>query len=126
MNLPIISNRELYSFGFGINRLDENGSIYIISKTIDKVKNKIQIFSFVPKDQKFLENNNIEIPAKGKCVRMEVNYYAIEITPYSSNHCKVRMMSNLDPKLKVIPYALINFVVRKVINILNSFSINFF
>lgn len=39
MNLPIISNRELYSFGFGINKLDENGSIYIISKTIDKVKN---------------------------------------------------------------------------------------
>ena len=47
MDLPFISNRELYSYGLGINKLEENGSIYIMSKTIDHVKNELFFLKFI-------------------------------------------------------------------------------
>lgn len=38
MDLPLISNREVYLLGYGVNRLAENGTILIIARTIDQVK----------------------------------------------------------------------------------------
>ena len=37
MDLPFISNREVFCVGYGINRLEENGTILIVSKSIDQV-----------------------------------------------------------------------------------------
>ena len=36
MELPLISDREMYLYGIGIDKLEENGKILIISKTIDE------------------------------------------------------------------------------------------
>lgn len=37
MDFPLLSNREVYCVGYGLNRLEENGSILIIARTIDQV-----------------------------------------------------------------------------------------
>ena len=37
MKLPIITDRESYYYGEGFNRLDENGTIVLISKTVQDV-----------------------------------------------------------------------------------------
>ena len=120
MDLPVISNRELYSLGIGINKLDETGSIFILSKTIDKVKlikihYNVRQLNIKIKDEDFLGYHNIDIPEKTKCIRMEVIYFSIEIIPYSEDHCKIRMLANLDAKVKLIPYSIINFIARKVL-----------
>ncbi len=35
MNLPFISDREVFLYGDGFQRLDENGTITLVSKTFD-------------------------------------------------------------------------------------------
>lgn len=37
LDLPFISNRETYIKGIGVDRLDENGTILIVSGSVDTV-----------------------------------------------------------------------------------------
>lgn len=37
MNLPVITDRETYFYGEGFDRLDYNGTILLLSKTIQNV-----------------------------------------------------------------------------------------
>lgn len=45
MELPLVSNREAYCVGYGYNRLQENGTIIIIARTMDQAT----FFKFSPK-----------------------------------------------------------------------------
>lgn len=45
---------------------------------------------------------------------MDINYFITEVTPISENHLKLKMITNMNPKLKVIPISIINFFTRKV------------
>ena len=59
--------------------------------------------------------NEINIPKTTKYVRMDLNYCTMKVIPYDLNKFKITMIVNVNPKLKVIPVSLINFVSRKVI-----------
>lgn len=102
MDLPLISDREVYGVGYAVNRLDEYGNIFITASSIDQ-------------DQEFLQDQEINIPESGKMVRVDLNYFSMQITPLSLTDFKVTLISNMNPKLKIIPYSIINFFARKVI-----------
>ena len=70
MSPPVISDRELYLVGFGIDRFEENGSFLICCKTIDN-------------DLEFQEKYKINIPKTSKYVRVDVPFTTMEITPIS-------------------------------------------
>jgi hypothetical protein len=59
--------------------------------------------------------HNINIPKEGKLVRLEINYYVFELTPITPTKCKLRIITNVNPKLKFIPKTIISFVARKVL-----------
>ena len=56
---------------------------------------------------------------------MDMNFFITEVIPIKENQIKVKMMSNVNPKLKVIPYSIINFFTRKV-TFQQKFDFNFF
>lgn len=61
-----------------------------------------------------MKKNNITIPEKSKFVKMDIHYFIIEILPLNEKLLKVKIITNMNPKLKVIPYSLLNFMTRKV------------
>ncbi|CAD8157601.1 unnamed protein product [Paramecium pentaurelia] len=99
---PLISDRKAVFVGEGIDRLNINGTIVFICKSIDN-------------DPEFLKIHNIDISKdKGKFVNLILNYYVFELTPISENKCRVRAVTNSDPQCRYIPKALVALVARKM------------
>jgi len=97
--LPL-NDRELYLAGFGIDRLDVNGSIIIISRTVDD-------------DPLFVAQHQIDIPTTTQCTRVKTNYIGTEFTPITRDKLLFKMVSHSDMKLKFMPNSLLNFFLRK-------------
>lgn len=82
---PLISDRKAVFVGEGIDRLNINGTIVFLCKSIDN-------------DPEFLKLHNIDLSKdKGKFVNLILNYYVFELTPLSDNRCRVRAITNSDP-----------------------------
>ncbi|CAD8111055.1 unnamed protein product [Paramecium sonneborni] len=96
---PVISNRETIFLGQGIDRLDENGTILFLCKSIDQ-------------DQQFLDYYNIQLQ-KSKNVRLQLNYYIFQITPINKARCKIKAVNNCNPQLSFVPTWLVALIARK-------------
>jgi len=53
-------------------------------------------------------------PPRARATRIDIQYCAIEITLTSPNSFVVEMMAELDPKLHLVPEALVNYALRKI------------
>ncbi|CAD8051731.1 unnamed protein product [Paramecium primaurelia] len=99
---PLISDRKAVFVGEGIDRLNINGTIVFLCKSVDN-------------DPEFLKLHNIDLSKdKGKFVNLILNYYVFELTPLSDNKCRVRAITNSDPQCRYIPKALVALVARKM------------
>jgi len=100
LGLPILSDREGYLDGFGVDRLDENGTILIIVKTVHN-------------NEELKRTLGITVP-ESKNVRMEINYFFCEIKPLSHNRLIFKAICNIDPKIDFLPGWVLNFFIRKI------------
>ncbi|CAD8062108.1 unnamed protein product [Paramecium sonneborni] len=99
---PLISDRKAVFVGEGIDRLNINGTIVFLCKSVDN-------------DLEFLKLHNIDLSKdKRKFVNLILNYYVFELTPLSDNKCRVRAVTNSDPQCRYIPKALVALVARKM------------
>ncbi|CAK86658.1 unnamed protein product (macronuclear) [Paramecium tetraurelia] len=96
---PVISNRETIFLGQGIDRLEENGTIVFLCKSIDQ-------------DQQFLDYYNLQLN-KSKNVRLQLNYYIFQITPINKTRCKIKAVNNSNPQLSFVPTWLVALIARK-------------
>ena len=99
VEIPIIKNRDFLVYGFGINRLRENGTILILCRGINKDSNIFQ--------REFNQKNT------NKFVRGDIIIFGFEIKVFDMNHCLVRGLCNIDPKINFIPQSIINMVSKK-------------
>lgn len=83
-----IAKRAVCLEGYGINLLNTDGAVMVISKSVDP------------------EEPNGQTMAK-------VNFFGCLIAPISENSIHVKVISNFDPCVAYLPYFLLNWVVRK-------------
>lgn len=105
MYFPLIPNRECVFLGEGYDRLNVNGTITLVSRTIDN-------------DKMFLEKNGIEIPEKSKFVRLHFKFYIFEITPIDKDSCSIRACTNVNPHISLVPNSVLAYIGRKFAHIL--------
>ncbi|CAD8154936.1 unnamed protein product [Paramecium octaurelia] len=112
MYFPLIPDRECVFVGEGYDRLQVNGTITLLSRSVDG-------------DKEFLEKNGIFIPEKSKFVRMYIKYYIFEITPIDKDSCSIRACTNVNPKISMVPNSVLAYIGRKFAHILISKIVNF-
>jgi hypothetical protein len=71
----------------------------------------------IDKDIEFLTTNNLSFPSK--LVRLEICYYFFEIQPLTTNSCRIRAVTNIDPKVALVPKSILAYMARKVTQNLN-------
>jgi len=97
---PPITNREGYVIGLGFDRIKENGTFLLISKTIND-------------DKQLQKRFGIHVPDHSKLVRMEIPYSGVELTPISKDRTKMKIVTMFDMKLKMVPKSLMNWIIKK-------------
>jgi hypothetical protein len=97
---PPVSAREGYLIGVGFDRLEENGSLLLISRTIHD-------------DKQIQERYSIDIPNGSKTVRMDINYVGVELVPLTQEKTQMRIVAMFDPKIKFLPARFVSWIVRK-------------
>jgi hypothetical protein len=97
--LPL-SDRETYLSGYGVDRFNRNGSILVLTKSIHD-------------DKTIQKQLGVDIPEKSKCVRMDVEFMAMEIVPMGKEKIKFKSCVKMNPHVKYIPLSFINFLTRK-------------
>jgi len=95
-----LANRVALAYGFGANRLNRNGSILVVSKSLEMIDD--------------VENHpyfrNFERPkVNPKLVPLYLHYYGHEITPIGPNELSMRSVMLVDPQLENIPEGLKNW-----------------
>ena len=90
----LMADRENVMIGMGVNRLDVNGCLYVLSRSIHYEQ----------------EYQGVGVPKldKGK-VPLDIKYFGFEIKPTSSNGVSLRSVMNFNPHIKYVPQWLINF-----------------
>lgn len=101
MKTPVISDREVFYVAEGFDRLDENGTIVLICKSIDKDKN-------------FCEKYGINIPKKNNKVRIDFKYFVFEIKIINEKRCFLKAIVNTDPHVSITPKSVVNWMAKKV------------
>jgi len=102
LGLPFpMADREGFFVGNGVDRLGKNGTILILSNSFDE-------------DPKFMKRHGIVIPESGKNVRMYQKYLGFEIMPITYDELKVRVVTNVDIKMKFLPVSILNWFNRKL------------
>jgi len=97
---PPISTREGYMIGAGIERLEENGSFLLMSKTVHD-------------DKQLQERHSLNVPTDSKNVKLDIHYVAVELKPLTEGKTKMSFVGNFDPKIKIIPAHVMGWIVRK-------------
>ena len=99
VEIPIIKNRDFLVYGFGINRLRENGTILILCRGIEANSG---IF-----EREYRQKQN------EKYVRGEIIIFGFEIKVVTTEKIVVRGLCNVNPKISFIPQSIINYVSEK-------------
>jgi len=101
-----LTDREIYFYAAGYDRIKENGSVFVFSKTIndDKVYQKKYAFN---------------VPEKSDYVRLEYIFFIVEYIPITKKRAKVRLASRVDLKMNYLPQWILNKSAR-------TFSFNYF
>jgi len=93
-DLPLISDRDFVVYAFGVNRVQENRTILACSKSIYD-------------DYDIFKDDYIK-PGERK-VRGNIYMFAFEIHLISHNKILVKCVSEIDPKIELIPQSFIDF-----------------
>jgi len=96
--LMIIPDRDCYCYGIGVDRLDKNGSVLLISKKIHD-------------NPAFLEHYGIEVP-KTKSMRMDIDV-AVELVPLSKDRVQMTLITTVNPGVKNVPTSILGWISRK-------------
>ena len=99
VEIPIIKDRDFFVYGFGINRLREDGTVLILCRGIDEESGIFQ------KEFKKVKND--------KYVRGQILMFGFEIKVIGKGKVVVRGLCNIDPKISFIPKSIINLVSEK-------------
>lgn len=99
VEIPVIKNRDFLVYGFGVNRLRENGTILILCRGIEEDSGIFQ------REYKQVKNE--------KYVRGGILIFGFEIKVLNLNKVIVRGLCNIDPKISFIPQGIINYVSEK-------------
>ena len=100
LNFPVISNRETYFYAEGFDRLEENGTMVLMSKSIHD-------------DTEFKSWLGVNFPEATDNVRLDFHHYVYQIEPLSETRCRIRAITNVDPHVKYIPQSIMNWLGRK-------------
>jgi hypothetical protein len=101
LGLPYpLQNRETHIYGFGVDRLQENGSVLILAESVDE-------------NQEFLQRHDVKKMANSGIVNMDIRFSGFEIIPLGENRCKLRGIANTNPKFNWLPASLLNFLFKK-------------
>ena len=84
-----ISNRDMISYGYGVDMLEEDKSVLVVIKTPTNGISDL------------LDDNNIHI---------NCNFSGIHIQYISENETKIILIANVDPKLEYVPNFIINYL----------------
>eukprot|EP01016_Furgasonia_blochmanni_P028610 TRINITY_DN3006_c0_g1_i9.p1 TRINITY_DN3006_c0_g1~~TRINITY_DN3006_c0_g1_i9.p1 ORF type:complete len:289 (-),score=37.71 TRINITY_DN3006_c0_g1_i9:341-1207(-) len=113
---PPVTDREMLCCGIGIDRIEINGSIFVLVKTVDT-------------DEHFQKTYDFEVPEEKRYVRVDVPYLCFELTPLTKDKIYIRAIANTDPKCRFIPNFLISWFLRKFasmgVNIMFKHARNF-
>ncbi|EGR28771.1 protein kinase domain protein [Ichthyophthirius multifiliis] len=99
MGLPFIHNRDAYIEGIGIDRLDVNGTILIKCRSIQN-------------DKELMQKIGIDL-TKSKNVQIDIKFFSCEIQPITNGIVKIKIISNINPKVNFIPKWMINFFCKQ-------------
>ncbi|EWS71382.1 START-2 domain protein, putative (macronuclear) [Tetrahymena thermophila SB210] len=100
MDVPFISDREVFIHGIGVNRLHKDGSIIIMARSIDK-------------DIECQKETGVDVPTASKCVRVDIPFFTFVFKPLSETKLQLYSVCNMDAHLKLVPDSIINLVLRK-------------
>ncbi|CAK76300.1 unnamed protein product (macronuclear) [Paramecium tetraurelia] len=100
MDLPVLSNREAYIRGYGVDKLEQSKSFLICCQTIHHDKEY----------QALHQINTTQV----NCVQVEINFFAVEVTLINAGEFVMKSVANLDPKMKFIPQTVMNFLMKKI------------
>ena len=99
-----LKNRETIICGKGINRMNHNGTVLVMSKSYQlendpRVRQKVGEFKSERRPEGLVEN--------------VVHFYGFEISPVSPTELSLRVCMLVDPKIPLIPDSMINFASKK-------------
>jgi len=97
---PPLTNRECHCFGYGSDRFERNGSILLISRSIDD-------------DPEFLKYHDIQIPKESKLVKMQIEV-ATEFVPLNKDEMIMRQITTVNPNVKNAPPFVMTWISRKI------------
>lgn len=98
LNPPFIDDRETCLYGYGANLLSTHGCILIVARSCDASD------SF----------KGVTLPTKNRrAVRAQLNVMACQIIPLGPNKIRLKFINNIDPKVKFLPYRMLNLLSRK-------------
>jgi hypothetical protein len=101
LGLPYpLQNRETHIYGFGVDRLRENGTILILAESVDE-------------NQDFLARNEVKKVENSGTVNMDIRFGGFEISPLGPNRCKLRGIANINPKFTWLPASVLNYLFKK-------------
>jgi len=101
MGLPYpLSNREVHLYGFGINRLQENGSVLILAESVDN-------------NEEFLQRHDVKKVKSSGTVNMDIHFAGFELSPIDGNRCRIAGVLNVNPKFSWLPASLLNMILKK-------------
>jgi hypothetical protein len=95
---PFIDDRDLCIYGYGANLLSTHGCILIVARSCDD-KDTFMDVSLPTKDRRL--------------VRAQLNVMACMIKPLGPNKIHLKFINNMDPKVKFLPYRMLNLFSRK-------------
>mmetsp|Transcript_22138 Transcript_22138/g.21841 ORF Transcript_22138/g.21841 Transcript_22138/m.21841 type:complete len:198 (+) Transcript_22138:594-1187(+) len=92
-----LAARQTFVYGIGADLLRSHGAVLVVSKSCD--------------ESKFFKG--VELPLDEDVGRAKINYCGFKLMPINRNKTVVKLISNFDPCLQVIPYAILNWFTRK-------------
>lgn len=98
-NFPVVSSRDFLVYGFGVNCLKEEGTIYLLVKSIE---DNTEVFQ-----EEFKNKEN------KKFVRAEIKIFGFEIKVIGKNKISMSGIINCDPKISFLPSWIINQIVKQ-------------
>ena len=96
-SLPLIADRELMLYGYGVNALSDQGLLVVVAQSVSGEE---------------FRGVEIPVPQTGR-VRAQVNFFGGVIRPLTRTRTHFQLISNFDPVLRRLPYGVLNWFSRK-------------
>ena len=100
LDIPIITNRDFLVYGFGINRIKENGTVLLLSRSINEDSNCFK--------------NEFNMKKNSNYIRGDMPIFGLEMKQINKNKIHIRGLADVNPKLNFIPQFIIDFLTVKI------------